>query len=806
MRLLKKGLAITVIALLVFTGLVPALHVNALDNFKLTIGFAEGFDAEQGHVEYSMDASTWETVSANSEINIEHADSLILKVVPAEGYEVDFDAGKAPYLSDGGPGIAFEAGGQEDNRAKLVGDGIEATLTSAHDVSLTGITFKEAPPVGEGTVSIDITGPGLEYWNDDIPSRITFFINSPQPGDGIIMMGKDNIEFKGDYTIKDQFVQEATGVKTINPVPIEYDYDGSGKVSVVVKISNASTKITSFKVNGEEFADQCPQTDEEFLDTLDGPRSVAYSITNVPYAAHYDVVIEAEFDDLMGGFGWNYLPEEDQSGDSREDCIAHGTLSFVKGEYNGMVFESAIDWNSYRHNGVSQIFEWTNGDKNYTDEHDAWGSAAFPRGAVITFKLIPDEGYQLTSLFGDKDLEPQEEVGVYKITMTGGMNSHLMATFTEIGNVVNATAGAVKDGEVSNLKNTYGEGTMKLNVEDTEISEESKKGFEGKAKEEEATIEEYIDINLANTVYKATEDSSDAWDRAVENLEEPATIKLELEKSYTGKDLVVIHENGDQYETIPVQFDGDKTISFETSSFSNYALASVEPEEEPTDPEDPETPDDPAEPGSGDEHYVLKSGDNSLEFDDRKDMDYSVVILDTNSITDEQLAAMDATRAEMEEAVSQIKSAVPKEFLNMYVVMILDNKTGEEVWGRQNLVLKLKKTGDMDGYENFRLIDVTHLGEDSYTGEEIKGTEEDGYLVFKLSEVGQFALIADKIEEPAADDSAPAEEKSDSSSKSGSSKKAPNTGDENNIILWVVVAAVAAVSAGVAVYKMKKRQ
>ena len=210
---------------------------------------------------------------------------------------------------------------------------LAALLIVTSFIPAVSVHADDIPPQAEGKVSIDITGPELEYWNSDIPSRITFFINSPQPDEGIIQMGKDNIEFKGDYTIQGEFVTGATGVRTKNPVPIEYEYDGSGTVSVVVKISNASTKITKFEINGTDYGAQCPQTDEEFLNALDGPRSMQYSINGVPYAETYDVVIDAEFDELMGGFGWNYLPEETQSGDSREDCIAHGTLSFVKGEY-----------------------------------------------------------------------------------------------------------------------------------------------------------------------------------------------------------------------------------------------------------------------------------------------------------------------------------------------------------------------------------------------------------------------------------------------------------------------------------------
>lgn len=820
MKRLKKGLVIFLAALLIGVAFVPAVSVSALENLVLAIDFADDYDSAQGHVEYKINDEAWVQVSADTDIQItEEVTSLLFKVVPEEFYEVNFDNG--PHLTDGA-GVAFEAGGEDTQakRAQLTGDGYAVTLTDGlESVVLSQIAFRGGAASGRTTpVTIDITGPGLEYWNGDYPSRINFFINTPQgehEESNIKWGGTDNLEWKGTPSIRpapENHVTGVTGVRTKNPVEITYDYNGSGYVSIPVGISNASTKITSFKVNGQEFKNQCPQTDAQFLDALDGPRSVAFTITNVPYADHYDIVIVAEFDDLMGGFGWNYLPEETQSGDTREDCIAHGTLSFIKGEYNGMTFNSASEWNGYRHGAAgTQIFEWIDGDKNYKDEHDAWGSAAFPRGAIITFKLIPDEGYQLTSLFGDKDLEPQEDPGVYKITMTGGMNSHLQATFTEVGDVVNATAGAVKGGELSGMTNTHGEGTMKLNVEDTEINGDSRTGFEGRAEEEKAEIQEYIDINLANTIYKATDNPSDAWDRPVDELEEPARIKLELENSYEGKELVIIHEHNGQYEVIPVEFDGKSTISFETKSFSNYAIATADPEEEPGDQPGDEPGDEPGEgdePGqdeqAGDEHYELKAGDDTLEFDDRKDADYSLVIVRAKSLTEEQLAAMGATREEADAMISMVEQAVPKEFLDLYVITIINNETGEETWGRQNLVLKLKKNSDMDGFENFRLVDASEIFDGGAAGAEIKGVEEEGYITFKLSEVGQFALVADKVKEettPTEPSPVPTEPSPAPAPAPANTNTTPPTGDESNIMPWLLLALV---TAATALYVKKK--
>ncbi|MBO4235655.1 MAG: hypothetical protein J5928_04355 [Firmicutes bacterium] len=840
MKSFKKSSVILMVALLIGMMFMPniAVRSQALSNFTIEVAFVEGYDSAQGHVEYQIDGGEWEQVTENATINIDYdVTSLKFRVVPATYYMVNYDAENDPRLNDGreGGGISFAAGGMDEARALLEGEGYEAILTgdpTPTTISLTGIAFRGGGTAEEhAPVTIDIIGPGLEYWNGDYPSRINFFINTPQGEHeeaNIKWGGAGNLSWKGDYTISDPFVQGASGVSTKNPVEITYHYDGSGTVSIPVGISNASTKITSFKVNGQEFADQCPQTDEQFLDALNGPRSVGFEISNVPYADHYDVKIVAEFDDLMGGFGWNYLPEETQDGDSREDCIAHGTLSFIKGEYNGMVFDTAAAWNGYRHNGVSQIFEWVDGDKNYSDEHDAWGSAAFPRGAVITFKLVPDEGYQLTSLFGDKDLEALEDPGVYKITMTGGMNSHLQATFEEVDDEVKLNTDAVKEGTISQAENKYGEGTMRLDVSNANVNGDSRANFEHKAEEENGEIDEYLEIGLSNVIYKAN-DGSDVWEREVKDLDNEAEIKLVLNQDYSNKEnIFIIHEHDGQYEKIDVSYNAeDNSITFKTKGFSNYAIASTTPEEEENNNQEEDNKgqegnqEENPPHGSGDKVYSLTDGDNTLEFVDGEGQDdrFELVFLAVSTITDEQLASMGATREEAEAAIEEIKAAVPKEFIDYYVVMLMDKNDGEAIWGRQQIKLTIKMTDNMIGYENFRLIDVSQFGEPEYTGEEIPAKMENGTIIFELKELGNFVLVADKIEEEGEQETKPAptqptqtqptqtqptQTQPTQTQPTQQKSASPATGDQSNIAMWLFLALVSGIC--VTVYAIRRRK
>ena len=82
-----------------------------------------------------------------------------------------------------------------------------------------------------------------------------------------------------------------------------------------------------------------------------------------------------------------------------------------------------------------------------------------------------------------------------------------------------------------------------------------------------------MDISLFNTIYKGSENAS--WDTQLDELDHEATITLQLDPSVDGNDVIIIHEKHDgTYEVIPTTYDAtNHTITFKTSSFSNYAIA-----------------------------------------------------------------------------------------------------------------------------------------------------------------------------------------------------------------------------------------
>ena len=104
------------------------------------------------------------------------------------------------------------------------------------------------------------------------------------------------------------------------------------------------------------------------------------------------------------------------------------------------------------------------------------------------------------------------------------------------------------------------------------MSKDQIANFEKKANEYE--ISSYLNISLDKVLYKGT--ASDVWATELKNLNNEATITLQLEKGMDGDEVVLVHEKHDgTYEIIPTTYNSETNmITFKTSSFSNYAIAS----------------------------------------------------------------------------------------------------------------------------------------------------------------------------------------------------------------------------------------
>ncbi len=115
-----------------------------------------------------------------------------------------------------------------------------------------------------------------------------------------------------------------------------------------------------------------------------------------------------------------------------------------------------------------------------------------------------------------------------------------------------------------------------------------------------------MNISLNQVLYKGT--ANDVWSKELKELNNQATISLSLEGVIDGNEVAVVHEKNDgTYEMIPAIYDSSSnTITFKTSNFSNYAIASKAVLEEQPE-EQSEKQSDESIPQTGDNviKYVL---------------------------------------------------------------------------------------------------------------------------------------------------------------------------------------------------------
>lgn len=408
---------------------------------------------------------------------------------------------------------------------------------------------------------------------------------------------------EADFYINDSFMINSVSGEN---QAVDYTYDRNGNVDFYIA-SFINARYTSFKINGTEYYDQLPTPDtpegrRALLDACKGQIN-EYKLT-VPYSEN-GYVIEATqkfLDDsdadywMVGNFLWTYT--EKNQGD---DYLDHGRLVLIKMEYDGETYLPE-DLNN-----PGTAFDW--------EDDENGGSAVLPAGAVVTVKLVPEYGYQLTDFgvnggsFGTGD-----EQSTFTFEIARG-NFHLGAHFTPVDDKVTATAEAVTGGSIKIDAGEIDIGSVVLSVNDAdELSDEQVSSFEAAA--EGYAVSAYLDLNLDQVIYKGTDNADDAWKNELSELKNEATVTLALDESVDGSEFVIIHEKHDgSYEVLPVEFDDEaNTITFNTLSFSNYAVAVKSDATTPDDSDVPDTTDDSDASDTTEKAYVPDTGSSDNLF------------------------------------------------------------------------------------------------------------------------------------------------------------------------------------------------
>lgn len=145
------------------------------------------------------------------------------------------------------------------------------------------------------------------------------------------------------------------------------------------------------------------------------------------------------------------------------------------------------------------------------------------------------------------------------------------------------------------------------------------------------------------------------------------------------------------------------------------------------------------------QEYNLTSGDYSVKFKSRKNVDYELKFVDIMTLTDEELEAYTSNREEYEEILKIIKNNTKSygNLLSVYAIEIASTNFGTYSGKTE---VKIKLTDEMKKYNTFKFI---YLDENNnFKVVEIVDFKIEGdYLIGTLPHLSAYALVGSYVEQ-----------------------------------------------------------
>ena len=225
--------------------------------------------------------------------------------------------------------------------------------------------------------------------------------------------------------------------------------------------------------------------------------------------------------------------------------IEHGTAEIIK--INGQ--------------DVSQM-TFSNFANNPGDEKG--GHLAVKRDDVVTIKLIPDYGYQLSGAsINGVTLAPQAEVSTFTFTMPD-TNVHFKGIFTQTSDEIKKSGTKVSSASVENGANAAPSGNLRLTVEDSNADTTN-----ALAQVENAVSAEAVNLTLDQIVSKG---DGTNWENSVTEFSQPVKMKLQVADYNTAAGYEVVREHNGKLTKLTTSVSEDGTLTFETNQFSTYFI------------------------------------------------------------------------------------------------------------------------------------------------------------------------------------------------------------------------------------------
>ena len=500
----KKAVSVLLILVLLF-GVLPGMNVSAEN---------EGGQGSGNSVEITLDNGTYDDTYKNKYGTIQYSTNYRDNSTSAEWKEIS---------------ELTASDNQGKSKYTIQGENVYIKITYAQ-----GSTYKVAIPNGvevKDGVPIEITGGHIEF-TDTSAGGGSQGGNPPQPT-GV------SLQFEGNAWSSYQNMKLYAGLELyVNPDNTGFvtltdllnrnkaAFDESGMVCLLdesvtsVSIYAQLEKKDEYKIQFHG-ATQAVGTSEDTAITVNGTQHIQID--------RKCLTVTWAYDDTYGEDG----------------RIEHGTAEIIK--INGQDV-SQMTFSNFANNP---------GDKS-------GGHLAVKRDDVVTIKLIPDYGYQLSGAsINGVTLAPQTEVSTFTFKMPD-TNVHFKGIFTQTSDEINTSATKVSSASFENGANAAPSGNLRLTVADS--NEDTTNAL---AQVANAVSAEAVNQTLDQIVSKG---NGNSWETPVTQFSQPVKMKLKVADYDTAAGYEVVREHNGNLTKLTTSVSEDGTLTFETNQFSTYFI------------------------------------------------------------------------------------------------------------------------------------------------------------------------------------------------------------------------------------------
>lgn len=499
----KKAVSVLLTLVLLF-GVLPGMNVSAEN---------EGGQGSGNSVEITLDNGTYDDTYKNKYGTIQYSTNYHDNSTSAEWKEIS---------------ELTASDNQGKSKYTIQGENVYIKITYAQ-----GSTYKAAIPNGvevKDGVPIEITGGHIEF-TDTSAGGGSQGGNPPQPT-GV------SLQFEGNAWSSYQNMKLYAGLELyVNPDNTGFvtltdllnqnkaAFDESGMVCLLDE-SVTSVSIYAQLEKKDEYEIQFDKaqnagTSEDTAITVNGTQHIQID--------RKCLTVTWAYDDTYGEDG----------------RIEHGTAEIIK--INGQDV-SQMTFSNFANNP---------GDKS-------GGHLAVKRDDVVTIKLIPDYGYQLSGAsINGVTLAPQTEVSTFTFKMPD-TNVHFKGIFTQTSDEINTSATKVSSASFENGANAAPSGNLRLTVADS--NEDTTNAL---AQVANAVSAEAVNLTLDQIVSKG---NGNSWETPVTQFSQPVKMKLKVADYDTAAGYEVVREHNGNLTKLTTSVSEDGTLTFETNQFSTYFI------------------------------------------------------------------------------------------------------------------------------------------------------------------------------------------------------------------------------------------